>query len=233
MSAPEADPRASNRAAALADAWERNDESMAAVALDRTAAAEARGRRELVCDLLLTEAPTRELLTALHAYGRLLAERGASPSVLSVTIDGARAAVGEKYATALGPSARAAVTEGYFAATREALGADALRAWDPPACIARIGEGVFAVAARLPSAEPDEVDAWATRVARWLVAQKATTAIVDGDARLVREVSDAVKLAGIEVEAPADAEAHAPGSAGAEGAGAQGKKRGLWSKILG
>jgi hypothetical protein len=219
-----------DEAAALADAWEKNDESMAAVALDRAAAAEARGRRELVCDLLLTEAPERELLTALHAYGRLLAERGASPSVLSVTIEGARAAVGEKYAVALGPSARAAVTEGYFAAAREAFGEDALRAWDPPACIARIGEDAFAIAAHLPTREPDDVDAWATRIARWLVSKKAARVIVDGDAHLVREVCDAVRLAGIEVaarheDAPSKDEA-APGAT-------QAKKRGLWSKILG
>jgi hypothetical protein len=221
--------RERDQAAALADAWEKNDESMAAVALDRAAATEARGRRELVCDLLLTDAPPRELLTALHAYGRLLAERGASPSVLSVTIEGARAAVGEKYAAALGPSARAAVTEGYFAAAREAFGEEALHAWDPPACIARIGDDAFAVAAHLPTREPDDVDAWVTRIARWLVARKAARVVVDGDPELVREVCDAVRLAGIDVVARDEGAAQKDDGTQSTPA----KKRGLWSKILG
>ena len=231
---------------ALADAWEKNDEALAAATLDHAAAAEARGHRELVCDLIMSHAPQRELLTALHAFGRLLAERGASPSILSVTIDGAREALDETGAEALGPSARAAVTEGYFAAATEAWSATALRAWDPPACIAKLPDGAFAVSAHLPSREPDDVSAWATRIARMLKKERATRVFVDGDPNLVREVQDAILLAGLDLgesgasgsggggsgSGGANAPADAPNSSESGNAGT-GKKRGILSKILG
>lgn len=207
-----------DRVTALAIAWEQKDLAVAALAKDREAAKEARGLRELVIDLVLSAAaPQRELLTALHALGHLLGEKGATPSYVSLTMDSGRAVLSPVDAERLGPSARAAVAEGYFGALRDTLAQEALAAWFPPAGIVRLSADAFAVAAQLPSREPEDVSEWATRVARHLKAQGARTAHIDGAPELLGELKDTLLLAGIDV-------ANAP-----EGE----RKKGLLSKILG
>ncbi len=223
--------REDDRVSQLALAWEQKDLAVAAVAKDRDAAKEARGLRELVCDLVLSAAaPQRELLTALHALGQLLGEKGATPSYVSLTMDSARAVLAPADADRLGPSARAAVAEGYVAALREASAREALAQWLPPAGIVRLSADAFAVAAQLPSQEPDDISEWATRIARHLKERGARTAQIDGDPDLLTELKDTLLLAGIDVATPP---AGPQGSGGGGAGGAGERKKGILSKILG
>lgn len=218
-----------DRVAALAAAWEQKDLSVAALVKDREAAKEARGLRELVCDLVVSAAsPRRELLTALHSFGYLLGEKGATPSYVSLTVESARTVLGAVDGERLDPSAYAAVAEGYFAAMREAFAAEALAEWLPPAGIVRLSADAFAVAAHLPSREPEDISTWATQVARYLKERGAKNAHIDGDAELVTELRDSLLLAGIDV-------ATGPtGPSGGSGSGtSQEPKKGFLSKLLG
>lgn len=216
----------------LALAWEQKDLAVAAVSKDRDAAKEARGLRELVCDLVLSAAvPQRELLTALHALGQLLGEKGATPSYVSLTMDSARAVLSESDAERLGPSARAAVAEGYVAALRETSAREALVQWLPPAGIVRLSADAFSVAAQLPSREPDDISEWATRIARHLKERGARTAHIDGDPDLLTELKDTLLLAGIDVATPPATPPAGPQGSGSGGAGE--RKKGILSKILG
>jgi len=217
------------RIAALAVAWEQKDIVVAALAKDRDAARDARGLRELVCDLVLSAAaPQRELLTALHSFGHFLGEKGATPSYVSLTMDSARAVLGTD-AERLGPSERASVAEGYFAAVRETIAHESLREWLPPTGIVRLSTDAFAVAAHLPSHEPEDVSEWVTRVARHLKERGAKTAHIDGDAHVLGELKDTLLLAGIDVATPPTNE----GGGGGQGGQTPERKKGLLSKILG
>jgi hypothetical protein len=212
----------------MAVAWEQKDIAVAVLAKDREAAHDARGLRELICDLVLSAAaPQRELLTALHSFGHFLGEKGATPSYVSLTMDSARSVLAAD-AERLGPSERAAVAEGYFAAVRATIAHESLREWLPPTGIVRLAADAFAVAAHLPSHEPEDVSEWVTRVARHLKERGAKTAHIDGDAHVLGELRDTLLLAGIDVATPTARE-------GGEGGGGQPpeRKKGLLSKILG
>jgi hypothetical protein len=217
------------RVTRLAAEWEAKDVAVAALAKDHDAARDARGLRELVCDLVLSAAPERELLTALHAFGHLLGEKGATPSAVSLTMDSGRAVLSASEAQMLGPSARAAVFEGYAAALRDLVVHESLGEWLPPAGIVRLSADAFAVAAHYPAREPDEISEWSTRVARFLKERGAKKVHVDGDPQLLRELRDTLLLAGMDVlMAP-------PGDGGDKGGPPEGgeRTRGIFSKILG
>jgi hypothetical protein len=138
-----------------------------------------------------------DFFSACAVLGRLIADRGGSPTLAAVTIDG----VGEAMGVADAPwmaSARAAVAEGFAGARDEMAKRVAEAAWEYPRCVAKLADGAIAIAAGFPDDDADAVAAWAARVAHDAALAHVRRAVVDGAAPACAAVVDALSLAGIE-----------------------------------
>lgn len=154
---------------AIVSEWQARDRASAPLPADRSAVSETEALRALVVRLVTEEAKAPELLGAWLRLGRLLAERGASPTLLAATADGLAAAMPERAGEWLG-AARAAVLEGALSVTTERLRRAGRAAWDYPGCVAVVRDGAAAVCGP-PDAiwdEDDAPEAWAARVAAGL-----------------------------------------------------------------
>jgi hypothetical protein len=140
--------------------------------------------------------------------GRLISQRGGSPTLASATLDHACEAMSTPSAPWLVP-ARAALAEGFAAALIEGVRAEDVRSWEFPACAVPLGEAAVAIAAGHPSDDDEVLAAWADRVANGATARGVRRAVVAGNDRARAAVIDALALVGIEVHAEGR-----PGSAG-------------------
>lgn len=192
----------SHERAALA--WREYDLERAIHDQDRDAVDATEAARALVLDLLafVPDAGTRDLFNACARLGRLLAERGASPSLAASTIEGAAGALVAAdiaFDTSRLSSARAALAEGYFATTREQLGSSSLKAWEYPACAVRLGERTIAIAAAHPSDDSELLADWAARVALGASRDGVKEAFIDGPEKARTEIAAAFALVGITI----------------------------------
>src|SRR6185295_7078982 len=139
LRAPRLDASATER---LLAGWREHDVTRALHAHDRDAIRATEASRALVLELLVSETrDPRDLYSACARLGRLLADAGASPSLASLTIDGALGALADAkiaHDATRSAAARASVVEGYLAAVRESERAAARRAWEYPACAVRL-----------------------------------------------------------------------------------------------
>jgi len=185
---------------ALLAAWCERDHARALLPVDHRIIDSTHAARALVVEQLLAATHGRDLYNACAVLGRLIAERGGSPTLAAATIDAAHAALGGGDAPWLAP-ARAALAEGFAAARLEDARREAGAAWDFPRCAVDVGDGAIAIAAGFPADDGEALAAWASRVAHGASLAGARRAIVSGGDAARAALADALHLAGIEVVA--------------------------------
>jgi hypothetical protein len=171
------------------------------LAADREIVDASTGVRALVVDLAATAGAEDELYDACAVMGRLIAQRGGSPTLASATLDHACEAMGTPSSATWLVPARAALAEGFAAALIESVRAEDMRSWEFPACAVPLGEAAVAVTAGHPSDDDEVLAAWAGRVAKGAAAKGVRRAVVAGNDRARAAVVDALALVGIEVHA--------------------------------
>ncbi len=181
----------------LVDAWCASDLDRALIPVDREIIEATRALRTLICDEALAQGEGRDFLNALARLGRMIGERGGSPTLVASTADGLFEALEADAANVDRVHARVAIAEGFAAALVDIARAESLATWAPPNCIVRIDESTVAIAAGFPDDDHDLLDAWAARVTQWVLADKKRNAIVTGRPAAVRALVDALTLVGV------------------------------------
>ncbi len=182
-------------------AWADKDRARAVLPADREIVEASDSPRALIVELATAGGPEDELYDACLMWGRLVGQRGGSPTFASSSLDHAAEALGTQTAPWLS-SARAAVAEGFVAATVEDAKDDALRSWEYPSCVVPLGEAALAIAAGHPSDDEEVLAAWAGRIAKAAAMSGVRRAVVAGGERARAALLDALGLVGIEVHAP-------------------------------
>jgi hypothetical protein len=190
---------------ARVETWCDFDHARAVVPSDHEVIDSTVAPRALVLDLAERgPALERDLFNACAVLGRLLAERGGSPTLVATSIEGARHALGAPPDASWLAPARAALLEGYAAAQADAARRDAAAAWEYPRCAVRLDEATIAIAPGYPEGDSEAVVAWASRVACAASTAGVRRAVV-GDApsaeaaRVRAALVEALGVAGIEV----------------------------------
>lgn len=151
----------------------------------------------------------RDLLNAFGLLGRIVGERGGSPTLAAAIVDGARRTldaldtptVGLRGSQTDAPwvmPARAALAEAYAAARRDAARADAATRWEYPRCAVSLDAASVAIAAGYPEDDLDELAAWASRVAQAAAFAGVRKAVVSGSLAAKAALGEALDVAGIE-----------------------------------
>ncbi|HEY3817168.1 MAG TPA: hypothetical protein VGL81_08355 [Polyangiaceae bacterium] len=182
----------------LVAAWSAKDRTRAVLPADRALIDASATIRALIIDLVLSGGPEDELYDAAATLGRLVAQRGGSPTLASVTLDHAADVLDARSAPWLVP-ARAAVAEGFAATLVEAAELQAMRTWEFPRCAVPLGEAGLAICAGHPSDDDELLAAWAARVAKAAALAGVRRAVLSGGERACAALVDALGVAGIEV----------------------------------
>jgi hypothetical protein len=184
---------------AVLTAWCESDRSAAVLPSDHRIVDASTSLRALIVDLALSGESDDEIYDACAVLGRLIAQRGGSPTLASLTIDHACEALGMPDANWM-PSARAAVAEGFAMALTEEARREAARGWEFPGCAVALGEGALALAAGHPSDDDEVLAAWAARVANAAALKGVRRAVVAGPDRPRTALAEALAIAGIEAK---------------------------------
>jgi hypothetical protein len=203
---PAFDPVGEPAVDGIVEAWCEMDHGLAFLASDHDAVEATRALRALVVESLLhdPDCKGRDVLHAFGSVGRVVAERGGSPTLAASTIDGLLAALtsvgiapgasGYPFAT----PARAAVAESYVLARGAACRAEAVQAWEYPACAVPVTDELIAIAAGYPDDDDEALAGWASRVVRGITVGGMRKAVLSGSAKAIAALEDALELAGIE-----------------------------------
>jgi hypothetical protein len=187
---------------AIVAAWSAKDRTRAVLPADRAIVDASATIRALIVDLVLAGGPEDELYDAAAVLGRLIAQRGGSPTLASATLDHAADVLEARNAPWLVP-ARAAVAEGFSATLVESAELEAMRTWEFPSCAVPLGHAGLAICAGHPSDDDEVLAAWAARVAKASALAGIRRAVLSGGERASAALVDALTLVGIEVnEAP-------------------------------
>jgi hypothetical protein len=178
--------------------WCARDRARAFLPMDRAIVESTAAPRALVIERLGVKGTERDLFHACAMLGRIIAERGGSPTLAALTIDSARDAIGA-LGDELVASMRAAVAEGFGAAMLEAARAEAASRWEYPRCVVPLAKGEIAIAAGYPEDDGEALAAWAARVANAASRAGARLAILSGGEAARAALTDALTLAGIQV----------------------------------
>jgi hypothetical protein len=181
----------------LVDAWCARDRERALIPVDHEIIDATRSLRALICEEATSRGKGRDLLNALARLGRMIGERGGSPTLVASTADGLFDVLKTDAAEVDRVHARVALAEGFAAALLDIARADALATWAPPHCIVRIDESTVAIAAGFPDEDHELLAAWSARVTQWVLADKKRNAIVAGRPAAVHALVDALTLVGI------------------------------------
>ena len=181
-------------------AWCDHDAAHALHGDDRAAIGATEAPRALVLEQLSHPGAARDLYNACACLGRLLAAAGASPSLAVATLDGAADALSRTGVTAdparLAP-ARAATAEGYFAAIVDGERAAARRAWEYPACSARVAKDTVAIVAGYPEEDGEALAEWAGRVAVAVSRDGYRSAVLAGAGEAKAALTRALSMVGV------------------------------------
>jgi hypothetical protein len=183
---------------AVVAAWSARDHARSVLPADREIVEGSAGVRALIVDLVLAGGPEDELYDACAVLGRLIAQRGGSPTLASATLDHAADVLAARSAPWLVPG-RAAVAEGFAATLVEDARRETLRAWEYPSCVVPLGQAALAIAAGHPSDDEEVLAAWAARVAKAAALAGVRRAVVSGGERASAALVDALSLVGVEV----------------------------------
>jgi len=181
-------------------AWADKDRARAVLPADREIVEASESPRALIVELAMAGGPD-ELYDACLMWGRLVGQRGGSPTFASSSLDHAAEALGTPSAPWLS-SARAAVAEGFVASMVEDARSEAMQSWEYPSCVVPLGEAALAIAAGHPSDDEEVLAAWAGRIAKAAALSGVRRAVVAGGERARAALVDALGLVGIEVHAP-------------------------------
>lgn len=190
--------------------WDERDRARAIHPSDHAAVTQTSAARALVLELFESPVRARDLFNASARLGRLMAEGGASPSLVAGTIGAAvdaLAAAGTAIDPARASAAQASLLEGYLAAIRETEQAAARRAWAYPACVVPLGDDAIAIACGLPEGDAEALAEWAGNVAARASKAKVRRALLSGNPAACAAVASALESVGIALTAP---EAPAP-----------------------
>jgi hypothetical protein len=187
---------------AVVTAWSLQDCAQSVHPADRAVVDASANVRALIVDLALARGLEKELYDACAVLGRLMAQRGGSPTLASATIDHAAEVLDARSASWVVP-ARAAVVEGFAATVVEDAQLEALRSWEFPRCVVPLGQAGLAIAAGHPSEDEEVLGAWSARVARAAALAGVRRAIVSGGELATAALVDALALVGIEVNVQA------------------------------
>ncbi len=173
--------------------WDERDRAASWVPSDERVWRDV-GALRLLCVELLLAAPHSgsDLYHACIRLGGTLSDRGATPTLAAVALDGAReafAAKGRVVPDLTWRAARAALVEGYVRHSREEVERQSFESWEPPRCLVVIGPDQAAVVACHPSTDADLLTAWAGRVAGALLVRGVRRAIVGGSSEATAAVS--------------------------------------------
>ena len=202
------------------DAWCAHDRKRALIPVDHEIIEATRTQRALVCEEATARGKERDFLSACDRLGRMIGERGGSPTLIASTADGLVEALRGAPSEIDIAHARVALAEGFAAALLDIARADALAKWDPPSCIVCIDGTTVAIAAGFPDDDHDLLMAWSARVTQWVLADKKRNAIVSGRPAAVHALVDALTLVGVTLVSPQIA----PNEARSDAA----EKRGSW-----
>jgi hypothetical protein len=189
---------------AIVAAWCALDRAGAVLAADRDIVDATRSVRTVIAEFALAGGADEEIFDACASLGRLIAQGGGSPTLASLTIDHASVALGTLGAVGRPwiASGRAAVAEGFTLGLLERVQRDALRSWDFPRCAVRMPGGMVAIAAGLPSDDPELLREWAGLIAKGAALEGVRQAFVAGPDAPRAAVEDALDLVGIRVVTP-------------------------------
>lgn len=181
---------------AILTAWCERDRATAVLPADHRIVDASTSLRALIVELALSAGIDDEIYDACAVLGRLIAQRGGSPTMAALTIDHACEALGMREARWMAP-ARSALAEGFAMALTEEARRDAAKGWEFPDCAVPLGEGVIAIAAGHPSDDDEILSAWAARVANAAALKGVRRAILGGPQRPRGALADALAIAGI------------------------------------
>ena len=194
--------------AAIVDGWCHADLGYAFLTADSDVIEATRGIRALIVEALLASpgSADRDLLHGFAALGRMMAERNASPTLVTSSVDGLREALA---VAAAGPRdlsssayvvpGRAAMVESYVHVRTTTIQEDAVRAWEYPACAVPLEDGSLAVAAGHPDGDLDALAGWASRVAQAATLSGARRVVASGTEAALGALEEALDVAGIEL----------------------------------
>lgn len=185
---------------ALLSAWSAKDRTRAVLPADHEIVDAAATIRALILDVVLAGGPEDELYDAAAVLGRVIAQRGGSPTLASATLDHAADVLDARSAPWLVP-ARAAVAEGFAATLVEGAQLEAMRTWEFPRCAVPLGQAGLAICAGHPSDDDEVLAGWAARVAKAAALAGVRRAVLSGGERASAALVDALSLVGIEVNA--------------------------------
>ena len=183
-------------------AWCERDHARALLPVDHEIIDSTAAARALVIECLRRAVPDRDLFHACAVLGRLVAERGGSPTLASSMMDGAAEALGGD-ATPWLVAAGAALAEGFAAARVDMARREASAAWDYPRCSVRIDDETIAIIAGYPDHDGDDGEAlaaWAARVAHGVALAGVRRAIVAGGDAARVALADALTLVGVKID---------------------------------
>jgi hypothetical protein len=190
-------------------AWCDRDRASALLPADHEVIASTRAPRALVLELLARAAPERDLFNACAFLGRLIAERGGSPTLASATVDNAHHVLPDRATRGTDPAwlapARAALWEGYVAARLDLAHCESLDAWEYPSCAVVLDPSTVAIVAGYPVEDGEAIAEWAGRVARSAARTGVRQAFISGREATRRVLEDALALVGVRVNAPTSA----------------------------
>ena len=182
---------------AVVVAWCALDRTAALLAADRELADAAAPLRGMVVDFARDGGSDEEIYDACAHLGRMIGQRGGSPTFAALTMDHAAAAMD------LGPAAwlagaRAAVAEGFTAAVLEKAREEALSTWDFPRCAVPLPDHGIAIAGGHPSEDSEVLAEWAARVAKAAALGGARRAHVAGSPAAREALREALEIVGID-----------------------------------
>ncbi len=184
------------------DDWTEHLARTAISERDRRAIAASESAREMVLERLASA--MLEDHDALHGWavvGRVLADEGASPSLVAGVVD-ALVAASPRAPEGWAPAARAAIVEAFVGAEREIEGERVKDAWRFPRCVVRLDESTAAVAASYPDEDSDSLARWADEVASGLAKMGIRRVHAEGTARARAALADALSVAGVDLAPP-------------------------------
>jgi hypothetical protein len=184
----------------IVDAWCAIDHTHTVLPADHDVVDATRALRTLIVASIQREPAVddRDLLHAFGALGRMIAHGDGSPTLAAASLDGLLEALARNDATAYASAARAAMVESYVHARLASVRAEAMRAWDYPACVVPMEKGCIAIAAGYPEGD-DALEEWAARVAQGAALSGVRRGVVAGSERAVEAIAGAFAVAGIEL----------------------------------
>ena len=188
-----------DRVASIVQAWSVLDRGVAITDLDRSVIASTEAARAGLVERAIEGPATKDFFDAAAIYGRALAAAGASPSFSAQAIDTLTEAL-DAPRTPWARGARAALAEGYASSQAEVAHRTLVDAWTPPHCVVRLDEDNAAITTSFPSDDPEELGAWAERVAHGLSRAGVRQVVLNGEAgEAPAALREALEIAGIAI----------------------------------